>query len=334
MMIDKIGKLGIDISMPFFDVCLVIDGKRHRKQFDNSESGFASLALWLKRLQVDLVDACMEATGTYGNALARWLHDRGHSVRVVNPKRIRRYCEALGLLNKTDKADAQAIAEFALKHWELLRHWQPETPVQRELRETRGQIVALQKMLRQSENRLASGVESEEIRASLERVVECLNEEIAAMACHQTVTIDEDEQLQKDAMILQSQIGVGEKTAYMLLSRIDFRQFRNGRAAAAFSGLVPKRHESGVSIRKRGRLSKEGNSDIRGAMWFPSITAKCHDPRMREVAERLRAKGRTETAINCAIMRRMIVIAHALIIKQELYEPQHRSSHVKEKAVA
>ncbi len=332
-MIDGIGKLGIDVSMPFFDVCLVIDDKRQRRRFDNSDSGFASLAKWLEGLRVNLVHACMEATGTYGDALARWLYNCGHSVRVVNPKRIRRYCEALGLLNKTDKADAQAIAEFALKHWELLRHWEPETSVQRELRETRGQIVALEKMLRQSENRLASGVESEEIRKSLERVVECLKEEIAAMACHQTETIDEDDQLQKDAMILQSQIGIGEKTAYMLLSRINFRIFHNGRAAAAFSGLVPKRHESGISIRKRGRLSKEGNSDIRGAMWFPSIAAKCHDPRMREVAERLRVKGRTETAINCAVMRRMIVISHSLITKQELYEPHHMSLQVKELAL-
>lgn len=320
------GKLGIDISMPFFDVCLVVDGKRHRKRFDNCESGFALLAKWLEARQVEHVDACMEATGTYGNALARWLYDGDHGVRVVNPMRIRRYCEALGLLNKTDKADASAIAEYALKHWERLHPWQPEAPVQRELRETRGQIVALEKMLRQAENRLASGIESEEVRASLERVVQCLNDEISAMECHQTTTIDSDEQLQKDAEILESQKGFGKKTVYMLLSRIDFRKFKNGRAASAFAGVVPKRFESGVSIRKRGRLSKAGNSDIRGAMWYPATSAKCHDPRMKEVAEKLRAKGRTETAINCAIMRRMIVISHALITKQQFYDPNYNRS--------
>lgn len=323
MVASRIGKVGIDVSMPFFDVLLLSDEKRYREHFDNNEIGFARLEQWLKKHGVDIVHACMEATGTYGDALARWLYGKGYEVRIANPKRIRKYCEALGLLNKTDRADAGAIADFALKHWELLEPWQPETAVQRELRETRGQIVAIEKMIRQAENRLASGIESEAVRASLKRMIACLEAELTAIEAHQTDVIDADEQLSNDKEILKSQIGIADKTAYTLLSRIDFRKFRTGRSAAAFAGLVPKRHESGVSIRKRGRLSKEGNSDIRSALWFPSKSAKRNDPRMRELGERLRAKGRTESAINCAIMRRMIVIAHALITKQQHYDPQY-----------
>ena len=332
MVAAKTYTLGIDISMPFFDVCLRHENKRLRRRFDNTTSGFDRLREWLKGHGVELVHACMEATGTYGDALASWLYEQGHEVRVVNPKRIRRYCEALGLLNKTDKADAQAIAEFTLKHWDTLKPWQPETEVQRELRETRGQLVALQKMLRQAENRSASGIHSESVMKSLERVIACLQEELAAAEEHQTEVIEADEQLCKDKEILESQIGIGTTTALMLLSRIDFRKFENGRAAAAFAGLVPKRHESGVSIRKRGRLSKEGNSDIRGALWFPSRSAKCHDPRMREFAEKLRAKGRTEAAINCAVMRRMVVIGHALVTKQNFYDPHYSQPAVLERS--
>lgn len=324
-------KLGIDMSMPFFDVCLIRGDKRFRRRFENTSTGFERLGEWLKGHGVEVLHACMEATGTYGDALARWLYAQGHEVRVVNPKRMRRYCEALGLLNKTDKVDAEAIAEFALKHWERLMSWRPETEVQRELRESRGQVIALEKMLRQAENRLVSGIQSEAVAKSLERVVACLEEELAAIERHQTEVIESDEQLSKDREILESQIGIGEKTALMLLSRINFRKFKNGRATAAFAGLVPKRHESGVSIRKRGRLSKEGNSDIRGAMWFPSRSAKCHDPRMSEFAEKLRAKGRTESAINCAIMRRMIVVAYALVTKQQRYDPDYRQPAVVER---
>ncbi len=323
MVASKVGILGIDVSKPFFDVLLICDEKRFNAHFDNNASGFTRLGQWLKKHGLDMVHACMEATGTYGDALARWLYGKGYVVRIANPKRIRKYCEALGLLNKTDKADAAAIAEFALKHWELLKSWRPETAVERELRETRGQVVALEKMRRQAENRLSSGVQSAEITASLRRVIACIETELAEIEAHQAQIIDSDPQLSKDKEILESQVGIGDKTAHMLLSRIDFRKFENGRAAAAFAGLVPKRHESGVSIKKRGRLSKEGNSDIRGAMWYPSRSAKVNDPRMRELADRMRAKGRTESAINCAIMRRMIVISHTLIIKQQHYDPHY-----------
>jgi transposase len=327
----KVGILGIDISMPFFDVRLLFRDKSYRRRFENTDSGFKRLGEWVKSQGVEILHACMEATGTYGDALARWLYAEGMEVRVVNPKRIRRYCEALGLLNKTDSADAQAIADFAIRHWESLRSWRPETEVQRELRETRGQVIALEKMLRQAENRLASGIKSKAATESLERVITCLEEELAVIERHQTEIIESDEQLCKDKKILETQIGIGETTATMLLSRINFRQFDSGRAVAAYAGLVPKRHESGISIRKKGRLSKEGNSDIRGTMWLPSKSAKCHDPRMREFAEKLRAKGRTESAINCAIMRRMVVISYALLTKEEHYDPHRAASVGKER---
>ena len=78
--------LGIDVAKLKFDVALLSVGDKFRhKVFPNTPSGFAQLGEWLKKQQVTHVHACLEATGTYGEALALYLHEAGHVVSVARP---------------------------------------------------------------------------------------------------------------------------------------------------------------------------------------------------------------------------------------------------------
>jgi transposase len=78
--------LGIDIAKQKFNVCLIQPtGKFKHKVFPNSEAGFEQLAAWLSKHAAGYTHACMEATGTYGEALALYIHEAGHTVSVVNP---------------------------------------------------------------------------------------------------------------------------------------------------------------------------------------------------------------------------------------------------------
>lgn len=82
--------LGIDISKVSFDVALLREGKRaKRAKFDNAAAGFEQLIEWLKAQDIEQSHACLEATNTYGHALARYLHHQGHRVSIVNPSRIK-----------------------------------------------------------------------------------------------------------------------------------------------------------------------------------------------------------------------------------------------------
>lgn len=84
--------LGIDISKAKFNVCLVSSHEKLRhKAFTNTEAGFQQLASWLTKYGVERTHACLEATGTYGEALALWLHQAGHHVSVINPAAIKAY---------------------------------------------------------------------------------------------------------------------------------------------------------------------------------------------------------------------------------------------------
>lgn len=106
--------LGIDISKLDFHAHLLTDEKRELKRsFPNSVLGFAQLDAWLRKNQgAKAVRACMEATGSYWEALAIHLHDAGHLVSVVNPARTKAYARSELLRAKTDTVDAALIARF------------------------------------------------------------------------------------------------------------------------------------------------------------------------------------------------------------------------------
>ena len=87
--------LGIDISKLKFDICLSREGgKLRHKVFPNSPVGFSQLSTRLAKYKVERVHACMEATGTYGESLAAYLHQQSHLVSVVNPAAIKAYAQS------------------------------------------------------------------------------------------------------------------------------------------------------------------------------------------------------------------------------------------------
>ena len=98
--------LGIDIAKATFDVALLTaDGKIKPKRFDNSQAGFSRLEVWLRKQFVTepaTLHVCMEATARYSEALARYLHERGYCVSVVNPAATRAFSKCELSRTKTD----------------------------------------------------------------------------------------------------------------------------------------------------------------------------------------------------------------------------------------
>ncbi len=106
--------LGIDVSKKTLDVALILHDRTLSKHFDNSPAGFKLFADWLASLRVTAVHVCLEATGSYSQAVALFLHDAGHRVSIVNPLRIKGFAQSQLQRQKTDRADARLIARFCL----------------------------------------------------------------------------------------------------------------------------------------------------------------------------------------------------------------------------
>jgi transposase len=311
--------LGIDIAKAKFVVTLQLpDGKRRRKSCPNTPAGFAQLAAWLQRHGVPHVHACLEATGTYGDALATWLYDAGHVVSVVNPAIIHAYAQTQLARSKTDQIDADLIAHFTATQDPPA--WAPPAREIRALQALVRRLDALQGMRTQEANRLAAGVVVADVRASIEAVLAHLDAQIAHVAQLIRQHLDHHPGLRADRDLLITIPGIGEATAAILIAELFDKPFTRARQAAAFAGLVPRLVQSGT-LRGRTRLSKIGPGRLRKALYFPAVTALRWNPTIRAVRDRLRAAGKPPMVIIGAAMRKLIHLAYGVLKSKKAYQP-------------
>lgn len=171
--------LGIDISKATFHTMLLGQQREHAHSFSNNPKGFTQLDRWLRNRGVEQVHACMEATGSYGEALAYHLADAGHRVSVVNPARIKGFAQSELARNKTDASDAALIARFCKAMQPAA--WQPLPAEVRELQGLVRRLGNLQPSLQQESNRLAAPGISASVQDSIAHHIRYLEAEIARL---------------------------------------------------------------------------------------------------------------------------------------------------------
>ena len=317
--------LGIDISKRKFDACLVRDdGKLRHRVFPNTPAGFAQLCAWLAKHHVEHAHACLEATGADGEALATYLHEAGHTVSVVNPARIKAYAQSGLSRAKTDKADATLIAQFCAER--RPPRWSPLPPEVRELQALARRLDSLLAMRGMEANRLdVAGTQA--VKESLSEHLAFLDREIARTEGLLRSHIDSHPGLRAQRELLVSIPGVGEATAAKLLSEImDVKLYEGARQLAAFAGLAPRLHESGSSVRRKARLSKAGAPRLRKALYFPAVVAIRHNPYVRDLSERLRARGKCPMQVIGAAMRKLVHIAYGVLKSGTPFNPEMKTA--------
>ena len=315
--------LGIDISKLNFDAALLDtstgkdSGKPRHRAFPNTPAGFQRLQEWLGEAKVH---ACLEATNTYGDALARFLHENGHTVSVVNPAQVKAHATALATRAKTDKADAALIARFCLMH--RPEPWTPPLPEVAQLQALVRRLEALQEMRQMEMNRLDTS--GPIVREEIAEHVAFLETQIAktekAVADH----IDQNPTLRQNSDLLESVPGIGGATAAVILAEIgDARQFASARQVAAFAGLDPRVRQSGTSVRGRSRLSKAGSPRLRRALYFPAMAAMRFNPAVAALRQRLLLAGKPGKLIVGAAMRKLLAIAFGVLKSGRPFDPAH-----------
>jgi transposase len=314
--------LGLDISKLKFNACLVRDdGKLRHKVFPNTEAGFAQLSDWLAKQGVGRVHACLEATGAYGDSLAGYLHEAGHTVSVINPAAVKAYAQSRLSRTKNDRVDAALIAGFCAERRPPA--WAPPAPELRELQALVRRLESLVGMRTMEENRLSSGIAVEAVRESVEELIAHLTEQIKKTEGLIRSHIDSHPGLRRQRELLDSIPGVGEATAATLLAEVpDITEYRSAREVAAFAGLVPRERQSGSSVRGRVRLSKVGNARLRKALYFPAITALRCSPFFQEWAEGLRQRGKSKMAVVGAAMRKLVHLAYGVLKTGRPFDPE------------
>lgn len=318
--------LGIDISKSKFDVCLIRDGgKLRHRVFVNSPAGFDQLAAWLLKHKAGRVHACLEATGSYGEALTDYLHRAGHVVSVVNPAAIKAYGQSRLSRTKTDKADATLIAQFCSERRPPA--WQPLPAEIRQLQALVRRLDSLVEMRQMEANRLDVVAGAEAVKESLVGHLAFLDQEIARTEALIRSDIESHPGLREQRDLLLSIPGIGDTTAAKLLGEIlDVKLYESARQLAAFAGLAPRLHESGSSVRRRARLSKTGAPRLRKALYFPAIVAMRHNAYVRALSERLKERGKCPMQIIGAAMRKLVHLAYGVLKSGKPFDPELKTA--------
>lgn len=313
--------IGIDISKLKFDLCLLHENnKLKHKVFPNSAAGFLQLSAWLTKQKVERVSACMEATGTYGEALALYLFEAGHTVSIINPAVIKAYAQSHLSRTKTDKVDATLIARFCQERKPPA--WTPPAREVRELQALVRRLESLMEMHQMEVNRLEAGVSAELVRDSLTEHIAFLDEEIKRTTALIRQHINQHPTLREQRELLVSIPGIGDTTAAKLLAEmLDVKLYRSARQLAAFAGLVPRLHESGSSIKRKARLSKTGAPRLRKALYFPAIAAIKYNPYIKALSLRLKERGLCPMQIIGAAMRKLVHLAYGVLKSGKPFDP-------------
>lgn len=318
----ELPSLGLDLAKSKFNACLIREGgKLRHKIFPNTAAGFAQLSAWLTQHGAGRVHACLEATGTYGDALATYLHGDDHLVSIVNPAVIKAYAQSHLSRTKNDRVDAALIAGFCAERRPPA--WHPPAPEVQELQALVRRLASLVELRTREENRLSSGIAVAAVRASVEQMLAHLGEQIERTEALIRSHIESHPKLRRQHELLDSIPGIGATTAAALLAEVpDLAQYRSAREVAAYAGLVPRERQSGSSVRGRVRLSKIGNARLRKALYFPAITAIRCSPFFQAWAKGLQERGKSKMSVICAVMRKLIHLAYGVLKTGQPFDPE------------
>jgi transposase len=312
--------LGIDIAKASYHVSLKRpDGKRRQKRVRNTPAGHTLLLEWLHRQAPEPVHACLESTGTYGEAVANALVDAGHRVSIVNPAAVKAFAQGQLRRTKTDGVDADVLADFCAALAPAL--WTPWPIEVRALQSLVRRRDAVQDMLTQERNRREAGGLTVSVEVSLDRVIELLEGELADLDRQIRDHLDQHPTLRAQRDLLSTIPGIGVATAARLLAECRaITDFETARAYAAFAGLVPREHQSGQR-RSRAHLSKLGASRLRYALYFPALAAMRVQGPVQAFGARLRAAGKPKMVVVAAVMRKLLHIVYGVLKHRRAFDP-------------
>ena len=295
--------IGVDISKDRFDVFRMRE--RESCSFPNDKAGHKAFMDWLGQTGERIV---YEPTGPYHRELEARLAEAGFPLVKVNPRQARRFAEATGKLAKTDRLDAAMLARMG----SLLEiePRPPATPLLADLKELHGARDALVRNRTRAKNR-AKTLSQSLLKRQNEAQLRQIERQIAAIDKEVMLRINANPDLARRFQILVSIPGVSTVTAYAILIEMPELGSLDQRQTASLAGLAPVTRQSG---NWKGRaFIRGGRANLRRALYMPALVATRCNPELKAKYENLIAAGKPAKLAITAIMRKLIILANALL---------------------
>jgi len=298
--------VGIDVAKDKLDIAVL--GQKATSEAFNTKKGITALVKKIRQLNPKLI--VVEATGGYEEALVLSLFEAGMPVALVSPQRVRQYARARGLLAKTDKLDAQNLAEYGKNIQPRL--FVAKSEAGRRLSAIIGRRRQLGDMQKAEKNRIRTAYA--EMRGSIQTVIDCLEAEIEKLDTEIRNFMKEHEDFGEQEKLLRSAKSIGPVTAATLLADLPELGKLDRKQIAALVGVAPMNHDSG---KKRGyRKTKGGRPEVRSVLYMSALSAIRYNPVIKPQYDQLVKRGKEKKVAITACMRKMLTILNAMMRDQ------------------
>ena len=304
--------IGVDISKDRLDVYRLPDGER--RQFGNDAGGHKALIAFAGKGVARLV---FEPTGPYHRAFEAALAKKGLPLVKVNPRQARRFAQAAGKLAKTDRIDAANLARMGAALELEARPPRPENLNElKELHVAREALIKDRTAAKNREKQIALPLlkrQNAQRLAQIERQIEAIEAGIEAR-------LSADPALARKRAILTSIPSLSKITAFALLIEMPELGSLDGKQAASLAGLAPMTRQSG---RWTGRaFMSGGRASVRRALYMPALVAARFNQDLKAKYQQLIQAGKPPKLAIAAIMRKLLVLANALLKGDRCWTPK------------
>jgi transposase len=251
-----------------------------------------------------------EATGGYELALLAAMVEAGIPAHRADARKVKAFIRSDGILAKTDRIDAIALARYGADRHARLSRWKAPDAERATLHVL---VHARQDLVRNRtahKNRLAApGAQA--AAPFLGKIVKALDGEIKAIEQAIKAEIRANKKLHKAVKLLRSVCGIGLITAAGLLALMPELGTLNRRQIASLGGLAPHPRQSGNS--DKYRFVWGGRQDVKSVLFMAALSASRFHKTLRVFYQRLLARGKLKLVALTAVMRKLLIICNALL---------------------
>lgn len=324
--------IGIDVSKPFFDAALmaVIN---HQKQaiesahFENTELGLKAFEKWLKSHKVSFDEntiLVIENTGIYHRLLWAFCNKINLQIHIGNAAHIK---WSFGIARgKNDVIDAIRLCKYAFKESDELRLNKPLNPKLMQLKDLQTSRTRLlsQKNANETYLKELKNINDKSTQKALEQVyktaINGLKESIESIEKLMKKLIKSDDCLQKSYDLLLSVPGIGYITAiYLIICTNNFAGNISGKQLASYAGVVPFENTSGISIKKREKVHKMANKELKKILHMGAMSVIHCNPEIKHYYDRKMNEGKHALSVINAVKNKLVLRAVAVIKSQSPY---------------
>lgn len=318
--------VGIDVSSKTLAVyALVEKGQGFYFEVPNTVEGIEQIKKHVQRSSPDC-PIVMESTGKYHILSAVMLSEGGWQVSVINPLLLKKYHTSQIRKTKTDRLDAQLLAEVGMQEHELTRFQQSRADIQ--IRQKVALLGALEKevqrvcaLLKNYEAGVHTlGNELSPVEESLLLLMKNFTKQKDALEKEIITTAHGVDDANKQELLC-SIPGISPYAATLLQTFYSLETHPEAKSWIAYMGLDCSVHQSGT-WKGRGKVSKRGNAYLRKRFYHCAWGAVMNGQEFKEYYTQLRNKGRSYKEALFLIEKKLIRIAHAVLKSQRLYQKE------------